>query len=130
MRQIALPLVALLWIAEFSNLHAAEPRFRPALIGNGPNALINRIDAKKLIEKGQGDGLLFFTCYMGASGVVGNYLIYREIPGAELLKKEVGTHSGRVVSFRPFTMERAPTLSFPGRWFFEWPMADRTCVFI
>jgi len=77
MRQVALPLVALLWIAEFSNLHAAEPRFRPALIGNGPNALINLIDTKKLMEKGQRDGLLLFTCLLPLNGRVRSYFTYR-----------------------------------------------------
>src|SRR5439155_6808352 len=90
MRQVALPLVALLWIAEFSNLHAAEPRFRPALIGDGPNALINLIDTKKLMEKGQGDGLLMFTCHVNLDGKVQVYYIYRETPGSKLLKEDVG----------------------------------------
>ena len=91
MRQVALPLVALLWIAEFSNLHAAEPRFRPALIGNGPNALINLIDTKKLMEKGQRDGLLLFTCLVPVNGRVRYYFTYRTTPGSKLLKEEVGT---------------------------------------
>ncbi len=91
MRQVALPLVALLWIAEFSNLHAAEPRFRPALIGNGPNALINLIDTKKLVERGQRDGMLMFTCIVPVNGKVRYYFIYRTTPGSKLLKEEVGT---------------------------------------
>ncbi len=91
MRQVALPLVALLWIAEFSNLHAAEPRFRPALIGNGPNALINLIDTKKLMEKGQRDGMLMFTCWVPVNGRVRYYFIYRTTPGSKVLKEEVGT---------------------------------------
>jgi hypothetical protein len=91
MRQVALPLVALLWIAEFSNLHAAEPRFRPALVGNGPNALINLIDTKKLMEKGQRDGMLMFTCWVRVDGRTTYYFTYRTTPGSKLLKEEVGT---------------------------------------
>ena len=85
----ALPISVLLLLS-IANPASAGPRVQPALIGNGPNALINRINTKKLVEKGQGDGLLFFTCYVSPEGKVGNYLIYRETPGAERLKKEVG----------------------------------------
>jgi hypothetical protein len=89
-RAFAFSVVALFLIVHLAELQAAEPRIRPALIGNGPSALINLIDTKKLMEKGQRDGLLMFTCYVGASGIVGDYLIYRETPGSELLKKGVG----------------------------------------
>lgn len=87
MRALAVFLIALLSIVD---LRATEPRFRPALIGNGPNALINLIDTKKLVEKGQGDGLLMFTCYVARNGKVGGYYIYRETPGSKLLKRVVG----------------------------------------
>jgi hypothetical protein len=90
MRAFAFFLIALLSIGDVVELRAAGPQVRPALIGNGPNALINVIDTKKLVEKGQRDGLLMFSCYLGASGIVGDYLIYRETPGSELLKKGVG----------------------------------------
>ena len=89
MRQVALPLVALLWIAEFSNLHAAEPRFRPALIGNGPKALINMIDTKKLMEKGQRDGLLNFQCLVSTSGQPVNPVTFRATPGSGALEMGV-----------------------------------------
>jgi hypothetical protein len=89
-RALAFSVVALLSIVDLAKLQAAEPRFRPALIGNGPRALINLIDTKKLMEKGQGDGLLMFSCRVGPSGKVQFYYIYRETPGSELLKKVVG----------------------------------------
>jgi len=85
----ALPFLVLLLLS-IANPASAGPRVQPALIGNGPNALINRINTKKLVEKGQGDALLFFTCYVSPEGKPENYLIYRETPGAKLLKKEVG----------------------------------------
>jgi hypothetical protein len=72
------------------DLQAAEPRFRPALIGNGPKALINLINTKRLMEKGQHDGLLMFSCRVNSTGKVQYYFIYRETPGAKLLKEEVG----------------------------------------
>ncbi len=91
MRTFALSVIALLLIADLAELQAAEPRFRPALIGNGPNALINLIDTKKLVEKGQRDGLLMFTCLVPVDGRVRHYYIYRTTPGSKLLKEEAGT---------------------------------------
>jgi hypothetical protein len=90
MRALAFSVVALLSIAGFGRSEAAEPRFRPALIGNGPKALVNVIDTKKLVEKGQREGLLMFTCHVNPSGKVQNYIIYRETPGSKLLKEEAG----------------------------------------
>jgi TonB-like protein len=78
-----------------STVPAAEPRFRPALISNGPKALVNVINTKTLMEKGQRDGLLMFKCYVDRSGKVGNYFIYRETPGSTLLKEEVGNALAR-----------------------------------
>ena len=87
MRVLAFLLVVLLSVID---LHAAEPRFRPALVGNGPNALVNLIDTKRLVEKGQRDGLVMFKCFVGRSGKGWGYHIYRETPGSKLLKDEVG----------------------------------------
>jgi hypothetical protein len=89
MRSFAFFVVAFLSIVDLAELQAAEARFRPALIGNRPNALINVIDTKKLMEKGQRDGLLMFTCYVRRDGKVWGYYTYRETPGSKWLKKEV-----------------------------------------
>jgi hypothetical protein len=90
MRTLAFSLIALLAILDLAELQAAEPQVRPALIGNGPNALINLIDTKKLMAKGQGEGLLMFTCHVNLNGKVQFYYIYRETPGSKLLKEDVG----------------------------------------
>jgi Gram-negative bacterial TonB protein C-terminal len=87
MRTFAFSLIALLLIVD---LRAAEPPLRPALIGNGPKALVNVIDTKKLMEKGQRDGLLMFTCEVSRFGRTGKSAIYRETLGSSLLKEEVG----------------------------------------
>jgi hypothetical protein len=83
-------LIAWLSLADLAELPAAEPQFRPALIGNGPSALVNVIDTKKLMEKGQRDGLLMFKCGVTRRGETASYFIYRETPGSKLLKEEVG----------------------------------------
>jgi len=80
---------ALLSIVALASSQAAEPRFRPALIGNGPKALVNVIDTKRLMEKAQRDGLLMFTCDVSRSGQAWNHAIYWETPGSKLLKEEV-----------------------------------------
>jgi hypothetical protein len=87
MRTLAFSLVVLLLVVD---LQAAE-RFRPALVGNGPNALINLIDTKRLVEKGQRDGMLMFTCWVRRDGRVKYYFTYRTTPGSNLLREEVGT---------------------------------------
>jgi Gram-negative bacterial tonB protein. len=91
MRTFAFSLIALLSIVDLAELHAAETQVRPALIGDGPKALINLIDTNKLVEKGQRDGLVMFKCYVDRSGKVSTYNVYRETPGSKLLKEELGT---------------------------------------
>ena len=60
--------VALLSIADLARSEAAEPRFRPALIGNGLDALVNVINTKRLVEKGQGNAALSFHCNVATLG--------------------------------------------------------------
>jgi len=88
-RTLAFPLIALLATVDFPDLQAAEARFRPALIGNGSKALINLIDTKKLMEKGQGHGLLNFQCLVSASGQPLNPVTYRATSGSTALEMEV-----------------------------------------
>jgi hypothetical protein len=95
MRSLAISLIASLSIADLADLQAAEPQVRPALIGNGPKALINVIDTNKLMEKGQGNGLLYFQTAVDASGVAVSPLTYRATPGSEVLEKEVMSALGR-----------------------------------
>ena len=89
MRAFAFSLIALLSIVELDDLHAAGPRFRPALIGNSPKALINLIDTEKLMEKGQGDSLLNFQCLVSISGQPVNPVTFRATPGSAALEMEV-----------------------------------------
>ncbi len=100
MRAFGLSLIPLLSIVDLalSQTTGTVPQFRPALIGNGPKALVNVINTKRLMEKGQRDGLVMFRCYVSRSGQPGGYYVgqrtlgiqvYRETPGAKLLKDEV-----------------------------------------
>jgi hypothetical protein len=65
------------------------PMFRPALVGNGPAAIINTIDTKALMQQGQKNAEILFSCSVGKTGDVGWSGTYRGTPGSELLEKEV-----------------------------------------
>ena len=65
------------------------PVFRPALIGNTPDAIINRIDTKRLIADGQKDGIIMFSCAVDKSGAVVTSVAYRGTPETKLLETEV-----------------------------------------
>jgi Gram-negative bacterial TonB protein C-terminal len=67
----------------------ALPTYRPALIGNGPTAIINRIDAAGLVQKGQKDALVMFTCTVQKTGDVVWSATYRGTPDSKLLEQEV-----------------------------------------
>jgi TonB family protein len=67
----------------------ALPEFRPALVGTGPNSLINTIDTSDLIKKGQKDAVVMFTCLVAPTGDIARSGTYRGTKGSELLEKEV-----------------------------------------
>lgn len=62
---------------------------RPALLGAGPDALINRIDTKMLMEKGQKDAAIMFNCSVLKTGELGWSATYRGTPNSKLLEEEV-----------------------------------------
>ena len=83
-------LVASLFIVDLAPAQTSElPVYRPALIGNGPNALINRIDTQDLMKKGQKDAALMFCCTVGKNGGIGWSGTYRATPDSKLLEQEV-----------------------------------------
>jgi hypothetical protein len=65
------------------------PLYRPALLGIGPNFVINRIDTQDLIKKGQKDGSVMFCCSVTKTGVIVNTWTYRGTPGSQLLEQEL-----------------------------------------
>ena len=65
------------------------PLYRPALLGIGPNSVINRIDTQDLIKKGQKDGSIMFCCSVTNTGAIANTWTYRGSPGSELLEQEL-----------------------------------------
>jgi TonB family protein len=67
----------------------ALPELRPALVGTGPNSLINTIDTADLSKKGQKDSAVMFTCLVAPTGDIARSGTYRGTKGSELLEKEV-----------------------------------------
>jgi TonB family protein len=98
MRAFAFSLIALLFIVDFawsqesvvsSGNTAAQPMYRPVLLGQGPNTLINRIDEQELIRKGQKDALIMFMCAVKKNGELEWSSTYRGTPDSDMLKQEL-----------------------------------------
>src|SRR6266498_3196241 len=98
MRVFASALIALLSIVDLvwsqgsapPAAQAAElPTFRPVLIGQGPNALINRSDERDVVGKGQKDALIMFMCAVRKDGSVQWSATYRGTPDSDFLKQEL-----------------------------------------
>ena len=66
----------------------ALPEVRPALIGTGPNSLINTIDGADLIKKGQKEAAVMFSCLVAPTGDVARSGVYRGTRESELLTQE------------------------------------------
>ncbi|HEU4772604.1 MAG TPA: hypothetical protein VFS68_10670, partial [Candidatus Udaeobacter sp.] len=62
------------------------PEIRPALIGTGPNSLINTIDTADLIKKGQKEAAVMFSCLVAPTGQIVTWGAYRGTRGSELLE--------------------------------------------
>jgi hypothetical protein len=67
----------------------ALPMYRPALLGTGPNSLVNRIDTTDLMKKGQKDAAIMFSCLVAITGDIAWSETYRGTPGSKLLEQEV-----------------------------------------
>jgi hypothetical protein len=65
------------------------PRFRPAVLGSGPDSLVNQIDTQDLLKKGQKEGAIMFCCRVATTGNVVWYRTYLPVPGSDLLGEEV-----------------------------------------
>jgi TonB family protein len=65
------------------------PEIRPALIGTGPNSLINTIDTADLIKKGQKEAAVMFSCLVAPTGQIVTWGAYRGTRGSELLEQEL-----------------------------------------
>src|SRR5438105_13926987 len=65
------------------------PMYRPALLGTGPDSLINRIDTAGLIKQGQQDAAIMFSCTVKKDGTVLSVSTYRGTPESKLLDQQI-----------------------------------------
>ena len=87
---ILLSIVDLSWSqVDIPSSQAKLPMFRPVLLGTGPESLINRIDTAGLIQQGQKDAAIMFSCYVGKDGSVVSVSTYRGTPDSKLLEQEL-----------------------------------------
>ena len=64
------------------------PRLRPAVLGSGPDSLVNQIDTQDLLKKGQKDGAIMFCCRVSTTGDVVSSTTYLPVPGSDLLEAD------------------------------------------
>jgi TonB family protein len=89
MRSPVIVFVASFFIVDLARAQTELPMYRPALIGNAPNALIDRIDTQALMKGGQKDGALMFCCIVGKKGEIGWSGTYRATADSKSLEQEV-----------------------------------------
>lgn len=65
------------------------PQYRPALLGTGPFSVINRIDSKGLISKGQKDATVMFRCSVSKTGEIVSSWVYRATPDSTALQQDL-----------------------------------------
>jgi hypothetical protein len=69
---------------------AVEPvKYLPALLGTGPNSVINRMDTQELMKRGQKDASILFCCSVEKTGRIMHSWTYRGSPGSALLEQEL-----------------------------------------
>ena len=86
---------------------AEVSRYRPALLGSGPNSLVNRIDTQELIKKGQKDASIMFCCSVKNTGEITSAWTYRGTPDSTLLEEELYRELSRSV-FIPAVYNQQP----------------------
>ncbi len=66
-----------------------RPQFRPSVLATGKDSVVNRIDIKMLLGKGQKDGAVQFGVTVGPDGQASEVWTYHAMPGSELLAQAV-----------------------------------------
>src|SRR5438128_239868 len=98
MRCIGLSLLALLLIVDLASSQTVNvsqsgpdelPMFRPVLLGQGPDSLVNAIDTRELIKNGQKNAAVMFCCLVAKNGDQVWSRTYRGTAGSKLLEDEL-----------------------------------------
>ncbi|HEY6206363.1 MAG TPA: energy transducer TonB [Chthoniobacterales bacterium] len=70
------------------------PMFRPVLLGQDPDSVINTIDTKGLFDKGQKNASVMFSCRVSKTGDILWNRTYRGTAGSKLLEQELQKRLG------------------------------------
>jgi TonB family protein len=65
------------------------PMFRPVLLGQGPDSIINTIDTNALLKNGQKNAAVMFCCRVSKDGDLVWHRTYRGTAGSKLLEEEL-----------------------------------------
>jgi outer membrane biosynthesis protein TonB len=97
--------------ASASPASAALPQYRPALLGLGPNSVINRMDTAGLMRDGQKDASLYFRCSVSKTGEIMDTWTYRQSPDSSALEHELVRCLDQAV-FVPAVYDHEPVYAF------------------
>lgn len=90
MRFFGISLLTFLLIVDLAQAQSIDVASnRPALVGTGPDALVNKINVQELFKKGQKDGAVMFACIVDTKGDVAWNTTYRPTPNSKSLELEV-----------------------------------------
>jgi hypothetical protein len=98
MRAVAVSLLALLVIVDLGSAQTVNvspppaenlPMFRPVLLGQGPDSVINAIDTEGLFKKGQKNAAVMFCSRVSKTGDQVWSRTYRGSSGSKLLEEEL-----------------------------------------
>jgi len=83
-------LLSLSFCLPFSQILIADeaPEYRPALL-RGSRSLVNMINAESLMQRGQRDAIVMFSCYVSTLGRAYGMQVYRCSANSELLQREI-----------------------------------------
>lgn len=112
MRRLSLylGLAVLLALALPAFAQAKRPQFRPAVLGTGESALVNRINLDELEKKGQKAGAVMFCAVVGPDGKARAAWTYRPMPETEALQAELkakladATFTPPLYNYQPVTV--------------------------
>jgi hypothetical protein len=65
------------------------PEMRPALIGSGPRSIVNMINTARLMQRGQKDAIVMFSCPIMSNGLCPFIVVYGGTPGSDGLAEAV-----------------------------------------
>lgn len=97
---------------------SARPIFRPAVLASGPDSLVNRIDVKALLQKGQKDGAVQFAVTVGPDGRANDAWTYHATRDCAALEHEVLAHldgakfTPPIYNYQPVTVILYGTVTF------------------